>query len=295
MSEQQLWYYLDTSGQQAGPVSADEMKQLAVQQLISAQTQVWTEGLTEWVAASTVEGLIVNQPILAATTPLIPSTPTTQPVLGRTAVTPVAQAYATPDTNPELSAETGQYPQTISKGGSFGLVCGLLFGGMAVLTGGAILASKPETAALGVGIVIAGYIAFIFLAVLNYIYLYRAWVCLQPGGASVSPGKAVGFLFIPFFNIYWIFIAFGSLPRQWNEIVARYENTRSAPRLSLSAFILMLLVPVIGALLWTKEIINGINFMAKVGTPGAKQPQLGAGISFGQAGSNQPGAGLTFK
>jgi hypothetical protein len=41
-----------------------------------------------------------------------------------------------------------------------------------------------------------------------YTTLYRAWKCLQPGGlARTTPGKAIGFLFIPFFNLYWIFQA----------------------------------------------------------------------------------------
>jgi hypothetical protein len=36
--------------------------------------------------------------------------------------------------------------------------------------------------------------------------MYRFWTCLPPGVRRTTPGKAVGYTFIPIFNIYWIFI-----------------------------------------------------------------------------------------
>ncbi|MEO6811853.1 MAG: DUF4339 domain-containing protein [Isosphaeraceae bacterium] len=41
--------------------------------------------------------------------------------------------------------------------------------------------------------------------------LYRCWDFLQDGPARTSPGRAVGFLFLPVFNFYWNFEAIGGL------------------------------------------------------------------------------------
>src|SRR5512133_2977034 len=58
--------------------------------------------------------------------------------------------------------------------------------------------------------------------VLFYIILYRNWQLIQDGYARTTPGKAVGFLFIPFFNLYWIFEAFPGLVRDTNAYIQRH-------------------------------------------------------------------------
>lgn len=58
--------------------------------------------------------------------------------------------------------------------------------------------------------------------VLFVIILYRHWQLIQDGYARTTPGKAVGFLFIPFFNLYWIFEAFPGLVRDTNAYVQRH-------------------------------------------------------------------------
>lgn len=43
------------------------------------------------------------------------------------------------------------------------------------------------------------------------VLLYRCWDFLQDGSARMSPGRAVGLLFLPGFNFYWNFEAIGGL------------------------------------------------------------------------------------
>ena len=59
--------------------------------------------------------------------------------------------------------------------------------------------------------------------VLSYIIIYRSWSLIQDGHARTTPGKAVGFLFIPFFNFYWIFECYLGLVRDSNAYVRRYQ------------------------------------------------------------------------
>ena len=42
--------------------------------------------------------------------------------------------------------------------------------------------------------------AFCWLAL-----IYKLWSAIEQGNVRTTPGKAVGFMFIPFFNLYWMF------------------------------------------------------------------------------------------
>lgn len=54
--------------------------------------------------------------------------------------------------------------------------------------------------------------------VFSMLILYRGWVAVQDGSAQSSPGKAVGFCFIPFFQLYWIFVAYVGLMKEFNRL-----------------------------------------------------------------------------
>jgi hypothetical protein len=56
-----------------------------------------------------------------------------------------------------------------------------------------------------------------------FVLLYRAWAVIQDGRISPTPGRAVGLLFVPFFNVYWVFIGVFGLTRALNRFVRRYD------------------------------------------------------------------------
>jgi hypothetical protein len=101
-----------------------------------------------------------------------------------------------------------------------------------------------------------------------YINIYRGWLCLQPGGVQVTPGKAVGFMFIPFFQLYWIFVAINGLPKDWNRIVASFEDLKNAPKLKEGTFLAfsigMLFAPLGMIMIFPmmSQLCTGINFFA---------------------------------
>jgi len=51
------WYYAH-QGQQSGPVSTEQLKQLAASGQIQPSDLVWKQGMAAWAAASTVEGVL---------------------------------------------------------------------------------------------------------------------------------------------------------------------------------------------------------------------------------------------
>jgi hypothetical protein len=115
-------------------------------------------------------------------------------------------------------------------------------------------------AALGIALVdvLVGGIAYLVL-------IYRLWSVVQDGRAQTTPGNAVGFLFIPCFNIYWQFVAYWGLSKELNRIRREYGVAAPAANESLALMACILhccmWVPYFGALLslplfivWTIEL-----------------------------------------
>lgn len=74
-----------------------------------------------------------------------------------------------------------------------------------------------------------------FGLVILYILLYRAWQVIQDGNARTTPGKAVGFSFIPLFNYYWVFVAWRGFAQDYNRYIERYAI--NVPKLNDGLFL----------------------------------------------------------
>lgn len=122
---------------------------------------------------------------------------------------------------------------------------------------------------------------------LSYIYLYRAWRLIQPGNVRTTPGKAIGFMFIPGFNLYWIFVAIAGLPKDWNRVLAAHPNLQQGPRLNTGLALAFCIAGLFGIGLilifpLMAGICKGINWMGRLhmmrpgggpgGLPGALPP-----------------------
>jgi hypothetical protein len=122
----------------------------------------------------------------------------------------------------------------------FGLICLFVALGLIViaagLIGGALLTYPPGSkanpnarqtadliAALSIPVFGLAGVALIVMQVFFYILLYKAWNQIQDGHAQTSPGQAVGFLFIPFFNLYWVFVAYRGLAVDMNHYARRHD------------------------------------------------------------------------
>lgn len=125
---------------------------------------------------------------------------------------------------------------------------------------------------------------------------------IQDGYARTTPGKAVGFLFIPFYNIYWLFQAIYGFAIDHNSYAERHSlSVRRLPSGHFLAFcflifgFVLMFVPVLGLLYWvgflllTREVYGGIydavNALAsgpqsapvrsEAGTPVSPSPEAG--------------------
>jgi hypothetical protein len=102
-------------------------------------------------------------------------------------------------------------------------------------------------------------LSVVFWAILHY----QCWKAIPERFRSLTPGRAVGFLFIPFFNFYWAFLTWPKLA----DDLASWQTSMGNPRptqlkgLAMTYAILFVLsftlglIPVFGILLTIVELI----------------------------------------
>jgi hypothetical protein len=102
-------------------------------------------------------------------------------------------------------------------------------------------------------------------AITAMMWLYKSWEMLPPscrvtdGGVAVTPGTAVGYLFIPFYNLYWYFIASVGLTSALNRALMSYNSPRRASGGLAIAACVMQLIPYINMLapfIWIAFMLN---------------------------------------
>jgi len=98
----------------------------------------------------------------------------------------------------------------------------LLIIGILILADGNVDESLPW--------IVTGVLMNIAASILMLVMLYRFWDFVIPAMnvSGLTPsidtvGKAIGYLFIPIYNFYWIFQAYGKLPKDLNAL-AEHEN-----------------------------------------------------------------------
>jgi hypothetical protein len=84
-------------------------------------------------------------------------------------------------------------------------------------------ADRDIREALAMTFLVGAPLTTILNTVLIMMILYRAWKAIQGEQVRTTPGKAVGYLFIPLFNFYWVFVAIGGYAAAFNAYAARYR------------------------------------------------------------------------
>jgi hypothetical protein len=155
--------------------------------------------------------------------------------------------------------------------GTYGILFGI--GILLILIG---IAVGVETAEAGVSMVSIGIIILIAAQIYVLVLLYQIWKYvigesfrygLRP--SIDSPGKAIGYIFIPFYNIYWMFIVYGKFARDCNAVAQAKGKTgiltdgvgQAIPILILINFFLSW-IPIIGVIITLIIFILEIVFFS---------------------------------
>ena len=79
--------------------------------------------------------------------------------------------------------------------------------------------------------------------ILALLFLYRHWTLLQGHGARVTPEKAVLYLFIPFFNLYWFFVAIVGLAEDNNIYMSEFliKKNKLSHKLAFAYYVAILM------------------------------------------------------
>jgi hypothetical protein len=116
---------------------------------------------------------------------------------------------------------------------------------------------------LGIVMVVA-LIGTVVFAVL----IYKMWAAIQDGHARTTPGRALGFLFIPVFNIYWAFQALWGFAKDYNSFIERHTlNLRRLPEGLFLAYVVLCFttwIPFLGWFLMAANIVVGALMIAKI-------------------------------
>jgi hypothetical protein len=100
------------------------------------------------------------------------------------------------------------------------------------------------------------------------VFIYRIWEYIPQEIARTTPGKAVGYQFIPFFQFYWIFKVFLGWAKDWNKFVqGDHDGSKTMSEGLAVAIPLMILVSLgaglviytIGKLTWLSILLGTIS------------------------------------
>ncbi|MEO1008576.1 MAG: hypothetical protein AAFX79_08415 [Planctomycetota bacterium] len=80
----------------------------------------------------------------------------------------------------------------------------------------------------------------VYSAAMLMVLLYKLWATIQP--ASTSAGRAIGLLFIPFFNLYWVFRVYRGWSVEANRFVAEHGVEAPRSNVGLATAVSVLLV-----------------------------------------------------
>ena len=119
--------------------------------------------------------------------------------------------------------------------------------------------NRADDVLIGVGLVLSVF--SLVQVVVLCLFWHRAWRTIQDGCARTTPAKAVGFLFIPFFNLYWAFQMIWGFAKDYNAFCRRHEID-GAPHLPEGFFLTVTILGVVFMLMQFVPIIGVVYGMA---------------------------------
>ncbi|MEM1030728.1 MAG: hypothetical protein AAGN82_10280 [Myxococcota bacterium] len=99
---------------------------------------------------------------------------------------------------------------------------------------------------------------------MHFLLVHRMWRGIQDSQARMTPGRAVGFTFIPLFNLYWVFEVFPGFATDYNAYLERHRI--QAPPMSRGLFLAMVLLPGVNFILYwivVGRICDGVTRLSE--------------------------------
>jgi hypothetical protein len=91
--------------------------------------------------------------------------------------------------------------------------------------------------AAGMGALGLWYALLVTYGIINMVWTYKFWSWIPPEqrhtsmwNKYISPGSAVAFMFIPYFNLYWMFVIHLGIAEILDRMRLAYPTTKGSPR-----------------------------------------------------------------
>lgn len=259
------WWYM-AGARREGPLADAQMRDVVARGLVTQDTLVWTHGMAEWLPASDAGLLVRFAPPLPPAPPprstpadpqhrveQLPRAPGAPPgpdigPLGgpRAGRTPPVPTWGPPASEVRAAspvAPAAVYlpapgPLPVAAAADVSALPRLALAARVLLVSGCVL----TTVDLGVPVLLGALACFLVI-------LHRVW-SLVPEHAPprLTPGTAVGFLFVPVVNCWWVFLAVHGLARALNAKGA--SSPRPVPRVSEAMAMSLSVLSVASVLRW---------------------------------------------
>jgi len=164
---------------------------------------------------------------------------------------------------------------------------GLMLLAMMLLAGAMIVHSRGDREALS----IAAFLSFtiwelviIAYAIVNAVWIYKMWSWIPPEQRHtnlwkkyISPGQALGFMFIPYFNIYWMFVVYLGLGDIFERLRVTYPTQIESPKnlglaMLICSFVFFPAAPILYFLFAKRCETLALEIQAKLPAPGYGGP-----------------------
>ena len=206
----------------------------------------------------------VKSPPLAGPEPIVPPVKIAAPI-----APPVISAEPAKEEKPESKA--------VSKTALSKTVFVYCWTGVRIIAGvlgalGLMLAIRKEEHSTLIATFAAANVFLICSVAIEMLLFYRMWAAIQDDKTSISPAKAVGFLFIPVFNIYWALLMVTGFAEDYNAFIQRRAiKTKDLP---LTLFLIYAFAFILAATVLTTPMICifafvGLISRAFIGYPAA--------------------------
>ena len=199
-----MWYY-EFAHRPVGPVDTETIKQLLTSGTIDVTTLVWSEGMPSWLPLLQTELADIWQSV---------SQKTPQPAVQM----------------PVSYAQTSHPLKSDALKNLF--IWWLVLESIAFMY--LIINYFVPTGSIKTAISCIFEIPIMVAPVLHFVLLFKFWQVVQDGFACTTPAKAIGFLFIPVFNLYWNFVAIFGLSKELNRYSRQHLENSSTIQVNKS-------------------------------------------------------------
>jgi predicted Zn finger-like uncharacterized protein len=212
----------------------------------------------------------VKSPPLAKPLGLKAARPVARPLAGPAPIAPQVKIPA-PIAPPAINAEPTKQEQLESKASSKAALSKAVFvycwTGVRIIAGilgalGLMLAIRKEDYSTLITTFAAANVFLICSVAIELALFYKMWAAIQDGQASISPAKAVGFLFIPVFNIYWALLMVTGFAEDYNAFIQRRAiKTKDLP---MTLFLIYAFVFILAGMVVTVPMICVFRFVGLI-------------------------------